>query len=82
MIVALPPRAVPGTILTAMSDTALAFAEEPSLLNLMQGIVAVFVPPDMIMEKLAEEFPDVKLVVAIVPPGACENVFTVEFSVL
>lgn len=55
-----------------------ALLAAPSLLNLTQGNVVVVVFPDETIEKLVVEFPDEKLLVGMVPPGATVNAFTVE----
>ena len=61
---------------------ALAFVAEPSLLNVMQGIVAVVVLPDDTIVKLVVAFRDVKLAVGMVSPGEFVNAFVVAFNEL
>ena len=81
MIVALPPMTDPGTMRIAI-PAALAFLVDPSLLNVMQGIVAVVVLPDDIIVKLVVAFRDVKLAVGMVSPGEFVNAFVVAFNEL
>ncbi len=64
--------AEPGTIRAAMPVKPFANAAEPSLLNLMHGIVAVVVFPEATIEKFVDEFPDEKLLGGIMAPGAME----------
>ena len=61
---------------------ALAFVAEPSLLNVMQGIVAVIVLLDDTIVKLVVEFRDVKLEDGMVSPGEFVNAFVVAFNEL
>ncbi len=71
----------PGTIRTAI-PAVLAFATEPSLLNLIQGIVAVVVLPDVTIEKLVLAFREVKLLAGIMSPGTWVIAFDAAFSEL